>query len=188
MLEQMNIFEGKQENIQEIAKKLKELRELEKIYSDAYYDGNDNIVTDAEYDKLKHEILDLEEKYPSLKEENGVSKRIGSGKVSNLFTKVTHKVPMQSLQDVFTYEEIYDFDKRVKKVIDGNVNYVVEVKIDGLSLALEYENGNLVRGITRGSGTIGEDVTENVVHIPQIPKKIPYMGKVTVRRRSFHEF
>ena len=152
----------------EIKKLLKSLREEEEYHSDLYYNKNTNEISDYEYDKLKRKILEIEEKYPEFTDKNGVRNRVGGGKVSDLFTKVEHEVPLKSLQDVFSYGEIYDFEKRTRKGLNFEINeeddeifkknskerndieYVVETKIDGLSIALEYNNGKLVRGVTRG--------------------------------------
>ena len=152
----------------EIKKLLKSLREEEEYHSDLYYNKNTNEISDYEYDKLKRKILEIEEKYPEFTDKNGVRNRVGGGKVSDLFTKVEHEVPLKSLQDVFSYGEIYDFEKRTRKGLNfkiieeddetfkknskerNDIEYVVETKIDGLSIALEYNNGKLVRGVTRG--------------------------------------
>ena len=152
----------------DVKKLLKSLREEEEYHSDLYYNKNTNEISDYEYDKLKRKILEIEEKYPEFTDKNGVRNRVGGGKVSDLFTKVEHEVPLKSLQDVFSYGEIYDFEKRTRKGLNfkiieeddetfkknskerNDIEYVVETKIDGLSIALEYNNGKLVRGVTRG--------------------------------------
>ena len=152
----------------EIKKLLKSLREEEEYHSDLYYNKNTNEISDYEYDKLKRKILEIEEKYPEFTDKNGVRNSVGGGKVSDLFTKVEHEVPLKSLQDVFSYGEIYDFEKKTRKGLNfkiieeddetfkknskerNDIEYVVETKIDGLSIALEYNNGKLVRGVTRG--------------------------------------
>ena len=152
----------------DMKKLLKSLREEEEYHSDLYYNKNTNEISDYEYDKLKRKILEIEEKYPEFTDKNGVRNRVGGGKVSDLFTKVEHEVPLKSLQDVFSYGEIYDFEKRTRKGLNfkiieeddetfkknskerNDIEYVVETKIDGLSIALEYNNGKLVRGVTRG--------------------------------------
>lgn len=178
---------SEKDKLKEIKKRLEELRKKEAYHSELYYEKNTNEISDYEYDMLKKEIEKIEEQYPELKDENGVSKRIGAGKISTLFEKVVHNVPLQSLQDVFNYEEIYDFEKRVKKVLEQyeEPTYVVETKIDGLSVAIEYNEGKIVKAATRGDGKIGEDVTENVLQIKSLPHEIPYNGKIIIRGEIF---
>ena len=116
-------------------------------------------IEDYEYDRLYHELLELEEKNPHLVTPDSPTQRVG-GQASNAFEKVIHTVKMESLQDVFSVEELYAFDRRVRESLgDAEIEYVVEKKIDGLSVSLEYENGMLIRGSTRGDGIEGEDVT-----------------------------
>ena len=157
-----------------------------------YYVLDNPKISDFEYDKLIHELIDLEEKYPQYKLNNSPTERVG-GKVLEGFETVTHIVPMESLNDAFSKEEIEDFDRSVRKVI-SNPEYVVEMKIDGLSVSLEYENGEFVRGSTRGDGIVGEDVTQNLKTIKSIPlrltEKIPYLevrGEVYMPVSSFIE-
>lgn len=157
-----------------------------------YYVLDNPTITDFEYDKLIHELMDLEEKYPEYKVNNSPTERVG-GKVLDGFETITHKVPMESLNDAFSKEELEDFDRAVRKTI-SNPEYVVEMKIDGLSVSLEYENGEFVRGSTRGDGIVGEDVTQNLKTIKSIPlrltKKIPYLevrGEVYMPVSSFIE-
>ena len=132
-----------------------------------YYTLDNPSITDQEYDSYMDELIRLEEKYPELIRDDSPTKRIG-GEVISEFKKVTHSIPMMSLGDIFNEEEVIDFDKKVQKVV-SNPSYVCELKIDGLSVSLIYENGILVRGATRGDGTIGEDITHNVKTIKNIP-------------------
>lgn len=151
-----------------------EMRELEKkveYHMHLYYDLDSPELEDYEYDKLIHTLMDLEEKYPEYASPNSPTKRVG-GKAQNTFREVTHKVQMGSLQDVFSTDELRAFDQRVREVIP-EPTYVVEQKIDGLSVSLEYRDGELVIGSTRGDGFTGEDVTENLRTIRSIPLKLP---------------
>ena len=151
-------------------KRIKELRDLVRYHSRLYYELDTPELDDYEYDLLYHELLDLEEAYPELVTPDSPTQKVG-GAASMKFEPVQHAVQMGSLQDVFSYEELFEFDGRVRSVID-NPEYVVETKIDGLSVSIEYRNGMFVRGSTRGDGFVGEDVTHNLLTIASIPKKI----------------
>ena len=147
--------------------------ELTKMLNEAnyqYYVLDDPKMPDFEYDRLIHELIDIEEKYPELLTADSPTHRVG-GKADGQFTPVEHTVPMESLQDAFSFEDVYAFDKRVKAAV-GQVKYIVEPKIDGLSVSLEYENGMFIRGSTRGDGRIGEDVSANLRTIRAIPLKL----------------
>lgn len=166
--------------------------ELVKILNEAsknYYELDNPTITDQEYDDLYAELEKLEEKYPELIQDNSPTKRVG-GKVIDEFSKVTHEVPMMSLADVFSEDEVREFDERIKKTIPSPV-YVCELKIDGLSVSLLYKNGKLVRGATRGNGVVGENITHNVETIKSIPLSIDMLDEIEVRgeiympRRSF---
>ncbi|MEG0771541.1 MAG: NAD-dependent DNA ligase LigA [Clostridia bacterium] len=135
-----------------------------------YYTLDKSDVSDYEYDMLSRRLAELEKSYPNYSKEKSPTKNIGNVILSE-FKSVTHKVPMESLQDAFSFEEILDFDRRMQS-ITKSPNYVAELKIDGLSVSLEYENGIFVRGTTRGNGLVGEDVTENLKTIKDLPKKI----------------
>lgn len=151
-------------------KRIQELRDLVRYHSRLYYELDNPELDDYEYDLLYHELLDLEEKYPDLKTADSPTQKVG-GAASLKFEPVKHIVQMGSLQDVFNYEELFEFDERVRSVIE-KPEYVVEPKIDGLSVSLEYRNGVFVRGSTRGDGFVGEDVTHNLMTINSIPKRI----------------
>lgn len=151
-------------------KRIAELRDLVRYHSRLYYELDAPELDDYEYDRLYHELLDLETEFPELATPDSPTKKVG-GAASLKFEPVQHTVQMGSLQDVFSFEELYEFDNRVRSVID-NPEYVVETKIDGLSVSLEYRNGMFVRGSTRGDGFVGEDVTHNLLTIASIPKKI----------------
>lgn len=175
---------------QKAKQRIKELRELVEYHAKKYYDDDAPEISDFEYDMLMNELKNLEKEFPDLITKDSLTQKVG-GHVKEGFSEVTHEVPLQSLQDVFSIEELEEFDKRVKKQlnlsadIDGNINYVVETKIDGLSVALEYKNGEFVRGATRGNGLIGEDVTENLKTIKNIPKKLNENVDIIVRGEVF---
>ena len=175
-------------------------KEIEK-HNNLYYNKDNPIISDMEYDKLIRELRDLEESNSNLKVEYEIkNSKVGSGSeksenenvsptekiggiASEKFSKVRHRVPMLSLSNTYNISEIEDFDKRVKKIIDvkKKIDYVLELKLDGLSISLIYENGILKQGITRGDGQIGEDVTENIMEIESIPKKLKEPISLEVR-------
>ena len=158
------------------------INELIKILNEAnynYYVLDKPTITDQEYDKYLRELMNLEEKYPELKQSSSPTTRVG-GEVIDEFRKVVHEVPMMSLSNVFNEEEIIAFDERVKKEIP-NPKYIVELKIDGLSVSLKYKNGHLIMGATRGDGVTGEDITHNVKTIKSIPLELKEKIDVEVR-------
>ncbi len=157
-------------DFEKMKKRSEELRETINYHNKRYYEMDEPEIEDFEYDRLLHELIDIEEKFPMLLTADSPTHRVG-GKADRMFTPVEHAVPMESLQDAFSVDDIYAFDKRVKEAV-GNVKYIVEPKIDGLSVSLEYENGLLVRGSTRGDGRVGEDVTANIRTIRSIPLKL----------------
>ena len=161
-------------------------------YSYQYYVLNESEVDDYTYDRLQRELLALEEQYPELIRPDSPTRRVG-GMAESTFTAVHHDVRMESLQDAFSYEEIEDFDRRVRERFP-DADYVVEPKIDGLSVSLEYENGVFVRGSTRGDGDDGEDITENLRTVRSIPlrltKPLPFLevrGEVYMKREVFEK-
>lgn len=168
--------------------KIKELRKKVEYYARKYYDEDNPEITDFEYDMMMLELRTLESQYPELITKTSLTQIVG-GTVKEGFTKVEHEVPLQSLQDVFNFEEIQIFDEKVKKQAFENgiqdIRYVVETKIDGLSAALEYVDGKLVRGATRGNGLVGEDVTENLKTIKTIPQELPEKVNIIVRGEVF---
>ena len=164
----------------------KRIDELIKIINEAdyHYHTLDNpTITDQEYDKYLRELFDLEEEHPELVREDSPTQHAG-GKIIDGFVKVEHKIPMMSLRDVFSESELLDFDEQVKKKV-ANPQYVCELKIDGLSVSLLYENGKLVRAATRGDGTIGEDITHNAKTIKSIPLKLKEKIDIEVRGEIF---
>ena len=173
-------------DLEQSKKRVEELVPLLKYYTQMYFDDK-QVVSDYEYDMLMKELKQIEAEYPELIREDSPTQKVGTS-IKKGFEKVTHEVPLQSLQDVFSFQEVKDFDERVRKVAEENnieLKYVVETKIDGLSAALEYKNGVFVRGATRGNGTVGEDVTENLKTIKTIPKKLKEPIDITVRGEVF---
>ena len=171
-------------------KRVLELREQIDYHSRRYYDEDSPEIEDDEFDALTRELRELEEAYPQLVTADSYTQKV-HGEISNLFTPVEHEVPLASLQDVFSLEELRDFDTRVREAVEAPV-YVVEPKIDGLSIALEYRDGTLLRGATRGDGQVGEDVTANLRTIRSIPKRLKepvprviVRGEVYMPRKSF---
>ena len=166
-------------------KRIDELNNLTAYYAKKYYDDDDPEISDFEYDMLMVELRNLENEFPEFISKDSLTQHVG-GHVKEGFEKVTHEVPLQSLQDIFSFEELEAFDERVKKTLElEDVNYVVETKIDGLSVSLEYVKGNFVRGATRGNGLIGEDITENLKTIKHIPKTLTEPVTITVRGEVF---
>ncbi len=169
-------------------KRIKELRKTVEYHAKKYYDDDKPEITDFEYDMMMLELRTLESQYPELITKNSLTQKVG-GTVKEGFQKVEHEVPLQSLQDVFNFDEIESFDERVKKQASENEienpKYVVETKIDGLSAALEYVDGKFIRGATRGNGLVGEDVTENLKTIKTIPQELPEKINITVRGEVF---
>ena len=152
---------------------------LLKKWAYAYYVNDNPIATDDEYDKLYHEVLDFERKNPKDIAEDSPTKRVG-GVVRDEFTKATHIKRMWSMEDVFTRDEVQEWlDRTVKNI--GQISYFCEPKFDGASMNLLYKEGRLIRAITRGDGTIGEDVTENIRTIRSVPLTIEYMGQIEIR-------
>lgn len=160
--------------------RIRELRETLEYHSKRYYDQDAPEISDYEYDMLQRELKQLEEAHPEEIVPTSPTQHVG-GHVSAAFSPVTHEVPLESLQDVFSTEEVEDFDRRLREQLT-EVEYSVEPKVDGLSVALEYRDGVFYRGATRGDGKVGEDVTENLRTIKMIPKELPEkLSKLIVR-------
>ena len=154
--------------------RIDQLRQLLHEQNYRYYVLNDPLMSDFEYDKLMRKLQDLEQSYPQYADPNSPTQRVGSDR-ANQFASVTHRFPMQSLANTYSREEVIDFDARVRKEV-GEVEYVCELKFDGTSISLLYEHGRLVRAATRGDGTVGDDVTENVRTIRSIPLQLRGTG------------
>ena len=163
-------------------------------HSNRYYNEDDPEIEDFEYDALMNELKGLEKEYPSLASADSPTKKVGGAPKKSMFTPVEHRVRMESLQDAFSFAELEEFDTRVRTNASRETHFVVEPKIDGLSVSLEYVNGVFTRGSTRGDGDIGEDITENLKTIKDIPKKlsepIPFIevrGEVYMPRSVFEK-
>lgn len=173
-------------------KRVEELRDVLHYHNQKYYVEDQPEISDFEYDQLLRELEELEKQFPDMITPDSPTQRVG-GKPLEGFETVVHTVPMQSLSDVFSENELYEFDNRVRtSLMDEIPEYVVELKIDGLSVSLEYENGIFTRGSTRGDGVVGEDITQNLKTINSIPLKlrepIPYLevrGEVFISRDNF---
>lgn len=180
------------DSMTEIEKKIEELRKTLRYHSDRYYNDDAPEIEDYEYDMMMRELKELEEKYPEYDAPDSPTKKVG-GVADNSFESVAHSVRMESLQDAFSKDELREFSNRVEDTV-SNVNYVVEPKIDGLSVSLEYRDGVFLRGSTRGNGDVGEDVSGNLRVIHNIPlklnKSIPYIevrGEVYMPKKSFEK-
>ena len=189
--EQMNLFEidTKNNNVKEEIEKLR--KEIE-YHNKLYYEQDEPEISDYEYDKLTQRLKKLEKEHPELIVKSSPTQKIG-GKTKNIFTQVVHDVQMQSLQDVFSLGEVEEFVDKVKEEYKDQTRFCVETKIDGLSVSLEYVDGVLVRGSTRGDGFVGEDVTQNIKMIKDIPQRlssndtIEVRGEVYLPRKEFEK-
>lgn len=164
----------------DIKKKMDELINQINYHSNKYYNDDNPEISDYEYDNLMKELIQIEQQYPEIKRLDSPSGRVG-GKALDKFNQITHKIPMLSLSNAYSDSDLKDFDKRVKELVDGNIEYVIEFKIDGLSVGLTYKNGMFQKGATRGTGVIGEDITENLKTVKTIPLKINNTNEVVVR-------
>lgn len=163
--------------------RIKELRELIEKYSYYYYTLNESLISDVEFDKLLKELEELEKVNPQYSMFDSPTMQVGSSLKNTKFSKVTHKEKMLSLSNSYNIGEIEDFIKRVDKLLENRKkpSYVLEVKLDGLSISVTYKDGKLVQGVTRGDGVIGEDVTENILQIQSIPKFLKEKIDIEVR-------
>ncbi|PTJ03293.1 NAD-dependent DNA ligase LigA [Staphylococcus simulans] len=167
----------------DLANRVETLHRLLNQYNHEYYVMDNPSVPDSEYDKLLHELIHIEEEHPEFKTEDSPTVRVG-GEAQATFNKVRHDTPMLSLANAFNEEDLRRFDARVREHA-GKVEYMCELKIDGLAVSLKYENGRFVQGLTRGDGTIGEDITENLRTIRAIPLKIKKSLTFEVRGEAF---
>ena len=175
-------------NKKQAKERIEELRKQVEYHAKKYYDDDKPEISDFEYDMLMVELRNLEKEFPEFKSKDSLTQKVG-GHVKEGFTKVTHEVPLQSLQDVFSIEEVREYINKIEEKAEEkgiqNRRYVVETKIDGLSAALEYKEGKFVRGATRGNGLIGEDVTENLKTVKTIPMELTEKIDITVRGEVF---
>ena len=161
-------------------KRIEELINLINYHNEKYYNQDSPEIEDFEYDNLMKELIKLEEENPKLKRNDSPSNRVG-GKPLDKFEQVVHKIPMLSLSNAYSWEDLKDFDSRVREAVGSDVEYVVEFKIDGLSVGLNYNNGIFESGATRGNGIVGENITKNLMTIKNIPLNIDEKGELTVR-------
>ena len=163
--------------------RMKELVELLNRYATEYYTSDNPSVSDSEYDRLYRELVELEKAHPEQVLPDSPTHRVG-GKILDGFEKYSHQYPLYSLQDAFSREELDAFDARVRKELDY-VTYICELKIDGLSISLTYEQGIFVAGATRGDGSVGENITENLKRVKDIPLSLPEKLDITVRGECY---
>lgn len=186
---QMNFFDN---DIDSLKKELEKLRKEIEHHNKLYYEQDNPEISDYEYDKLTQRLKQIEKEHPELVTKNSPTQKVG-GKTKNIFTQVTHDIQMQSLQDVFSLEEVEEFVDKVKEEYGDRTDFCVETKIDGLSVSLEYVDGVLKRGSTRGDGFVGEDVTQNIMQIKDIPYRlksgdtIEVRGEVYLSRKEFEK-
>ena len=175
-------------NKKEAKNRIEELRKQVEYHAKRYYDDDEPEISDFEYDMLMVELRNLEKKFPEFNSKESLTQKVG-GHVKEGFEKVTHEVPLQSLQDVFSIDEVKEYVQKIEeKAIENDIEnnkYVVETKIDGLSAALEYKNGKFVKGATRGNGLVGEDVTENLKTVKTIPMQLNENIDIIVRGEVF---
>ncbi len=176
----------------EAIQKAEELRKELKYHSDLYYNQDAPVIDDFTYDKMMRELEELESEFPELITDDSPTQKVG-GQAGEKFSPVAHTVKMESLHDSFSFEELRDFDRRVREAV-GDVDYVVEPKIDGLSVSVEYRNGVLTRASTRGDGDTGEDITDNILTINSLPHRLKnapafleVRGEVYMSFKSFEQ-
>lgn len=168
----------------ELEKRVEELNERLHQYAHAYYTLDKPLVSDAMYDKAFQELLAIEEAHPDLRFPDSPTLRVG-GEVLAAFEKVTHDQPMLSLSNAFNAEDLRDFDRRVQEAVGSKATYICELKIDGLAVSLKYENGRFVQGATRGDGTVGENITENLKTIRTVPLRLTESVSIEVRGEAY---
>ncbi|MGD6900011.1 NAD-dependent DNA ligase LigA [Bacillus infantis] len=171
-------------DLQNAEAKVKELHNLLNQYGYEYYVLDQPSVPDAEYDRLLKELVELENEHPQLKTADSPTQRVG-GEILDMFEKVEHQTPMLSLGNAFNEEDLRSFDRRVRQTAGETLSYVCELKIDGLAVALKYEDGLFIQGATRGDGTIGEDITVNLRTIRSIPLRLSEPVSIEVRGEAF---
>ena len=165
-------------NKQEAEKRIKKLRKVIRRHRYIYHVKDNPEISDDAFDRLKHELKELEKEYPDLITPDSPTQRVG-GEPLDKFEEVEHEVPMLSIEDLFSREELEDWQDYLKRLSPSSeFNYFCELKIDGFAVSLIYEEGSFVQGATRGNGRVGEDVTKNLKTIPSIPLKLSLKGEV----------
>ena len=177
----------------EIREKWLELKRIIEEHNQNYYILDNPVIEDAEYDKLLRDLIALEEKFPELADENSPTKKVGGAALSS-FAAYSHRRPLLSLANAFNIEELKEYEKRIKKEHPNNIDFIAEEKIDGLSVALLYENGVFIKGATRGDGKVGEDVSENLKTVKNLPLKLKnapklleLRGEIYISKKSFEK-
>lgn len=168
----------------DIQLKMTELNQQLAEWAHAYYVKDAPKVEDSEYDKVYHELVSLEQEHPELISNDSITQRVG-GDILSGFSKVTHKIPMMSLNNAFNKNDLIDFENRIKKLTSMPISYMVELKIDGLAINLRYENGKFIQGATRGDGVIGEDITHNLKTVKSIPLSLAKPLTIEVRGECY---
>ncbi len=169
---------------EQVETELLELNQQLSKWAKEYYELDTPTVEDAEYDMVYQQLVALEEAHPELVSPDSITQQIG-GQISSGFTKVIHEIPMMSLGNAFNKEDLLSFDQRIKKLTDITIEYMVELKIDGLAINLRYEDGKFVQGATRGDGSVGEDITQNLKTVKSIPMKLKEPLTVDVRGECY---
>lgn len=167
-----------------IKHQIDQLNQTLKKWAKEYYELDQPSATDADYDRLYHQLVELEAAHPDLISADSITQQVG-GKVSEAFSKVIHEIPMLSLSNAFNKEDLIAFEQRIKKLTDLPISYMVELKIDGLAISLKYENGVLIQGATRGDGTVGENITANLKTVKDIPHQLEQPITVEVRGECY---
>ena len=170
--------------LQQAQERVKELRRVIQYHNHRYYNEDQPEISDAEYDLLVRELIHLEQEYPDLVTPDSPTQRVG-GEPAAGFTKVRHEIPMLSLGNAYGPDDLREFDRRVRDLVKGPVQYICELKIDGLAVSLRYEDGQLVRGATRGDGEIGEDITANLRTIRNVPLRLSETVSIEVRGEAY---
>lgn len=175
-----------------IENRMNELIDLINYHNEKYYNQDEPEISDFEYDNLMKELIKIEEENPELKRTDSPTNRVG-GKPLDKFEQIVHKIPMLSLSNAYSGQDLRDFDKRVRDMVNYDVEYVVEFKIDGLSVGLTYNDGVFEKGATRGDGVVGEDISKNLMTVKTIPLKIEEDNEIVVRgevyicKENFHK-
>ncbi|ALV21631.1 NAD-dependent DNA ligase LigA [Carnobacterium antarcticum] len=173
-----------QHTFEEAKIRVSELRDLLDKYSYQYYVQDNPTISDADYDKLYHELVEWEEEFPDIITNDSPTQRVG-GTILPGFEKVIHEIPMLSLGNAFNETDLLEFDKRIRKLTDKKIHYICELKIDGLAISLKYEQGKLVLAATRGNGTVGENVTQNIRTIKSVPLRLKKPYSIEVRGECY---
>jgi len=176
------------DTMDQVQRRIDDLRNLIRKYDAAYYGCGESLISDQEYDALYRELSDLEQKYPQYDSPDSPTKRIGSD-LTKEFPKVAHRVPMMSIDNTYSEDEVREWVRRLQRSLpDERISFVGELKVDGVAASLIYENGRLVRGVTRGNGAVGDEVTANIRTIRSVPLVVDYRESFEVRGEVYMTF